>query len=755
MKKYNRLLKSGYIILIFLLLLNSCNQSRNEDKVKIYVSVEGKKGADGSISRPYATIAGAIHAVRAMRNSGKTDPVVIYLQEGRHQLDHTLVLGIDDGVSSNGEHPRLEEAGAGPASGPAYLTFAAYPGEHPVVSAGVPVSGWQLLQSVPDGLSESAVGNVWVADMPPNLDRFYTLFDANGRLPRARGSGFSPTKKGDRRKLHFPEGHLKNWINLEDVEIHVRPWRPWVTNMLPLESVDEISNIAKTAVSASYPMGQLPGWVHNPSGVSVWVENVLDVLDEPGEWVVNTQTRKVYLWPSDPTPDGSPHGILAPGTTELIRVEGSINYDGPKDNPVRGITFSGLTFKHGDRRAWTNEEDRLGWGLQHDWEMFDRPTAMLRFRGAENCRVIDCRFVESGGTGLRLDLHAQSNQVINCEFAHLGEAGILLAGYGPGTKDANHHNDILNNHIHHFGEISWHAPGFWAWQSGHNRIAHNHVHHSAYSAVLITNRVTPDRALTGEGGRTVRHHEIPSEVINKVKETYENWKIREKYNHSRHNVFEFNEITHSVQTLSDGNAIYVSGAGTGNIIRYNYLHNNLEHTLPSVIRCDDDQHETLIYGNVLYSNYGFGAGIASKGVNDIINNFIVAPLTSPHWGYISFEWVRVTGSKVYHNIIVSHPEGGNVYGERIIARTEDGDPRVVETEMDSNLYYHPTDPGWVEQHLVKMQAISKEKASIFADPLFINPGKGNFGFRNNSPALKLGIESLDVSKMGRNEHPVQ
>ncbi len=597
-------------------------------------------------------------------------------------------------------------------------------------------------------MPSKAAGQVWVADMPEGMERFYTLYDVQGRLNRARDQGFFPTKTGDKRTLYFPEGHLKDWDNLEDVEIQVRPYRPWVINMLPLESVDESSGIAKTGVSATYEMGNLPAWVHNALGASVWVENVLEALDEPGEWVVNTQSRKVYLWPSDPAADGSPHGILAPSTSELIRVEGSIDYDGPEDIPVRGIVFSGLTFTHGDRWAWTSETNRLGWGMQHDWDMFDRPTAMLRFRGAEECQVIDCNFFQSGGSGMRLDLHAQRNRIENCEFAHLGEAGILLAGYGPGTKDVNHHNDVINNHIHHFSEITWHSPGIWAWQSGFNHIAHNYVHHSGYAAVLITNRVEPDRSLNGEGGRTVRQSEIPDEVKASTKETYENWKVREKYNHSRHNILEYNEITHSVQKLSDGNGIYVSGAGTGNIIRYNYLHDNLDPTLPAAIRCDDDQHETLIYGNILYNNSGFSAGIASKGVNDIINNFIVAPIMKPNWGYISFEWVRVNGSKVHHNIIIPHPDGGNAYGERILTRSEDGDPNVLETEMDSNLYYHPTNPNWMVEHLQRTRAAGLEEASLFGDPLFTDPEGGDFSFKADSPAIDLGIEPLDVSKMG-------
>jgi hypothetical protein len=744
-------LKCRPVILLLFILLASVAAQGADRTMEFYVSPEGSTQGDGSLVNPYGTLPDAVEAVRALRKAGNAEPVTILLREGRHQLNETLVLGMEDGVPSTSEEVALPLHGVGEATDTAHLTITAYPGEHPLVSAGVPVTGWKRLEPAPPELPEIAANKVWVADMPEGMERFYTLYDGQGRLNRARNAGFAPTKTDNQKTLHFPKGALKDWKNLEDVEVQVRPFRPWVINMLPLASVDEATGVAQTGVSATYGIGPLPGWVHNPTGSSVWVENILEALDEPGEWVVNTQTRKIYLWPSDPAQDGAPQGILAPSSSELIRVEGNIDYEGPKDKPVCGIAFSGLTFTHGDRWAWTSDETRLGWGMQHDWDMFDRPTAMLRFRGAEDCRVTDCRFVNSGGTGIRLDLHAQRNRIVDCEFAHLGEAGILLAGYGPGTKNVNHHNEILNNYIHHFSEITWHSPGLWAWQSGHNRIAHNELHHSGYAAVLITNRVEPDRSLNGEGGRTIRQHEIPAEVKSSTRETYDNWKVREKYIHARHNLFQYNEISHSVQLLSDGNAIYVSGAGTGNIIRYNYIHDNLAHSLPAAIRCDDDQHETLIHGNVLYNNYGFSAAIASKGVNDIINNFVVAQVAVPRSGYFSFEWVPVTGSKVQRNIIISHPDGGNAHSERLKGGQTSRGPKLVTTDMDSNLYYHPTDSHWMDEHFLKMRAVDKEKASLFGDPLFTDPEGGDFSFQAGSPALELGIEPLDVSQMGRRD----
>ncbi|WP_430931199.1 right-handed parallel beta-helix repeat-containing protein [Saccharicrinis sp. 156] len=730
--------------MLSILMCVACNTKQS---IELYVSIDGNDNAVGSITEPLATIQKAVEAVRELRNNGNSNPATIYLREGCHNLSETLVLGVEDGISSIPHHENTGQPGAGELA-QAQLTFAAYPGEEPMISSGIPVEGWKLLEASLDDLPINSVAKIWVAEIPEGLEKFYTLYDRNGRLKRARAKGFVPVKAGDKRTVYFPKGKMKNWDNLQDVELNIRPRRAWAINMLPINMVDEEMGMAKTSVTATYEMSPLSAWVHSKDGCSAWIENTLEALDEPGEWVINSKTRKVYLWPANPASDGSPKGILAPTTTELIRVEGEIDYRGTTDKPVVGIAFLGITFTQADRRAWTSDEDQLGWGMQHDWDMFDRPTAALRFRGAEHCQVINCKFVNSGGSGVRFDLHAQRNKVENCEFAHLGEAGILLAGYGPGTKDVNHHNEIVNNHIHHFSQITWHSPGIWAWQSGSNRIANNYIHHSGYAGVLITNRIEPNRKLDGEGGRTVRHHEIPMEVIENTTETYENWKVREKYNHARHNVVEYNEITHAVQLLSDGNCIYVSGAGTGNIVRYNYLHDNIEKSMPAPIRCDDDQHETLIYGNVLYNNFGFSARIASKGVNDIINNFIVAPSNAPRSGYLSYEWVPVPGSKVYKNIIISHPDGGHAHNERPRKDQTTNLPDIEETKMDSNIYYHPTNPEWMDEHLHRMHAIGKETESVFADPLFADPAGGDFSFKEGSPALNLGIEPLDVSKMG-------
>ena len=175
-----KLVRFNRLILLLILITIAFSGCGEPDLIEIYVSVEGDDLADGSISNPYSTLPAAVDKVRNLRKSGNTNPATIYLREGRHQLNQTLVLGLEDGASAPDESTPFEEYGAGPLTGPAHLTFAAYPGETPVVSSGIPVTGWKILDSPPSELPAQAAGKVWVADIPEGLEKFYTLYDDRG-----------------------------------------------------------------------------------------------------------------------------------------------------------------------------------------------------------------------------------------------------------------------------------------------------------------------------------------------------------------------------------------------------------------------------------------------------------------------------------------------------------------------------------------------------------------------------------------------
>ena len=717
----------------------TCSEPSDVDAstADFYVATDGEDDWSGTLPEPnhdgtdgpFATLRRARDAVRHLPASRRTTGVVVQIRGGVHRLKETVVFGLED--SGESDSP---------------VTYEAYPGEKPVFSSVVEIDGWKPLTKLNPSLSEVARRKVWVADVPQVNGtpwRFFTLYDAEGRLPRARSAGFVPLPGGKLDVLHFPEGRLKNWPNLKDVEIVVRPHHAWIVNILPLLSVDEKTQVARTVIPATYAMNGL----HFLKGTeSCWVENVLEELDELGEWVLNTKQGKLYLWPRG---QAVPQGIMAPRLRELIRVEGSIDTKGPKDVPVRNLRFRGLTFMHGERYSLTEDDA----GLQHDWEMHDRDHALVRLRGAKNCVIERCHFAQSGGGAIRVDLHGMANTIAGNHIEHIGGTGILLCGYGPGTKDVNKSNLVYNNHIHHTGEVYWHSPGIMVWQSGENRVANNLIHHTPYTGMIISGCMTHffERPDARELVRTIRWLEVgggPS------KKTFE--QVR-PFLHTHDNLIEYNEIHHAMEKLGDGNGIYIRGAGAGNVIRRNYIHHLVAPIhMQAAVRTDGGQRDTLIAENLIYKCAA--QGIILK-LNNRCENNIVADVIAPPRGYcLSLREGPMTGSTIQRNIFFSSgekcvfidelPPGKGRKTEdrrgRELARSKDAD-------TDYNIYYCAGNPELGQEMLQQQQRNGVDAHSMAVDPLFVGPEKGDFRFRPDSPALKMGIVPIDLSTVGLRE----
>lgn len=717
--------RPGLLLLIALVIVTA----RTLPAADFVVAPAGDDRNPGTASRPFATLTRARDAIRDAQRTAPPRSYEVAIRGGLYRVTETIVFSLEDSAPAG--HT---------------ITYAAETSDRPVFSAStlIPDAAWT---KDPDGPR-------WRATLPASVRPFLTLYDPTGRLPRARGPAFSPTRdyrtgEGlDKSTLAFPPGALRDWPELADAEIVIRPNYGWVLDILPLESVDVATGLARTRIPASYPMVKIRWGLRdvNTKG-TVWVENVSDVLDEPGEWTLNTVTRTLALIPRG---GERPTGIAVPQLTELLRIEGKIDYAGPVDQPVRGLVFRGLSFTGGDRWPW--EKNRLGSTLQHDWEMFDRPTALVRLRGAESIAFEHCRWLDSGGAGLRMDLHARANRVTDSTFAHLGGAGIVLAGYGPGTKDVNRKNELVRNHLHHIGELHWHAAAIGVWQSGENRVAHNLIHDTNYTAITVSGRINWNREGRGDGWATIRWQEVEAAagaaLLPEPGKPRPTWEQRAPFLHGRNNIVERNEIHDVMQRLWDGDAIYVSGTGAGNIVRENFIRDCLSENMCEAIRCDDDQHETTIERNVVLRTGGIGTGIAIKGRNYVRNNFIVDPTGSfqPR-GLISIEGVPVDGAVIERNIQVAlKPKLKPFYLKNVLGVPPD--PKFSETKTDHNLYWHPDDPAWADAHFATARAEGQEKNSRFADPRFVNPDAGDFRFQPDSPAPALGIEPLDLRQVG-------
>ena len=244
-----------------------------------YVSPTGNDTNPGTKGKPFATLPRARDAVREQKQHKPARNYTVWLRGGVYALSETLVFSLEDSAAAY--HT---------------MTNAAYPGETPILSSGVPLRNWQRLDKAPQNLPPTARGKVWVTDAPEGIEKILSLYDGLERLSRARTEGFTPPEfvKADQPldQLRFLAGTMKNWPDLKDAELLIIPSCDYEMNILPILSVDEATGLAKTAQSPSRPIRRVKYF-----DKTLWVENILEALDQPGEWVFSAAQRKIYLWP--------------------------------------------------------------------------------------------------------------------------------------------------------------------------------------------------------------------------------------------------------------------------------------------------------------------------------------------------------------------------------------------------------------------------------------------------------------------------
>lgn len=741
---------------------------------EIHVAPNGNDANPGTKEEPFATLERARDEVRAMRVKTTDKEITVHVKGGVYRISRTLVFSMADSAGPDGR-----------------TVFQAAPGEKPVLSSGIPVTGWRLAKGPLDGLPDVAKGKVWEADIPAaKIGRFYTLYAGEKRLPRARSRGFLPVEEkpfipleeetlpgarrgkdkpteSDKRTLRFPPGTLKNWANLQDVEILILPARPYYYNILGLKQVDEANGIAITTVTGADSLTRA-GHFADTIRESVWVENVLEALDAPGEWVSNSQKGKIYYWPEEGRP---PENVVVPGLIEYVRFEG----DEAAGKFVSNITLRGLSFMHGER--WTLTEDSSA--THHEEELYDSPTALVRLRGAEKIRLEANRFAHTGGSAVRLDLHCQDNEIVGNLIEHVGGTGVFLGGYGPGGKNVSRRNQVVNNHIHHIGEIYRHAAAVYISHSSDNRIAHNNVHDVDYVAFMIRGTMwnhfqnsiptRRSRHIVRENARLwLKKH--PPELA-EDKESL--WQARYSdvlpYQHTENNVMEYNDISRVMKFFGDGNAVYMASIGRGNVLRNNYIHEMEGKGGQQAVRTDHWITGTLVEKNIICNVNGGGINLKYRdnhvrnnfviGVNDIVDTDRNGKEVRLFFGYISLGQVfpkdKVpSGSlpcSVEKNIFYKTGEGQTFFRDQSRALTVEDQikvTRVADCRMDSNLYYsvHPSMEDTAILHAMKEKGIDPDL--VQADPLFMDVQGRDFSFQPGSPATSMGIEPIDVKEIG-------
>ena len=740
----------------------------------IYVSPTGSNAASGTESSPFKTLAKAQEKVRELKKSG-SEGITVILRGGIFSIDKTLVFGLEDG----GNKDRL-------------ITWKAYPGETPVLSSGIKLTGWTRSKKL-KGVPEAAKGKVFETSFPAGMQVPRSLFDGDEMLRRSRSKGFKSRidafgRDGQAKLRAFnimyvnERAELKNWDNVQDMELVIRPWCLWNMNNLPIESIDLKNRSIKTSVSGTYFLTN-ERYDRFPAE-HAWIENCMEGMTEPGTWCINSKLGKVYYWPKGEAPG---ENIMIPSLQEFIRIEGFNDIKGRNDIPVRNLVFKGLSFKHNDRYILKDTDA----GTQHDWELFDTNNAFFRFRGAEDCLLEECEFSSGGGAGVRLDLYCKNITVRNNYIHGIGATGIVLCGYGLGTRDVNTKNIISNNKITDVSRLVWHSSGITLSQTSENVISHNQISKMPYCGMVITGyrpgfmheskknfldgtdslrfynwHGGPASFVVGENvrecSRSIRWDEVgkpiggPGGGPKVAMDNFINVASYFNMNHNRMNLIENNEIFDIMKYLGDGNGIYISDTGPFNVIRNNFIHST-PNAWGVGIRTDAFQMNTYVYGNIIWK---FAGGIASTANNLAYNNIVAS---CPQSGMMEdpgkrldvyFDYMNTaqgfTDCMIMRNVIW-HEGKRPPYFRLDLSKNEKG-----YSVVDHNFYFWKDHATEMKEFLSVLRQSDIDKNGMIMDPMFADPEHGNFQIDPRSPLLKNGFAPIDQKSMGLSDSfPVQ
>ena len=434
----------------------------------LYVAPSGSDDNPGTEAKPFATLERARDAVRALRQSG-TDTVqgvTVWLKPGVYPRTQTFELtAADSGTKKSPVVYRSEVRGGANLDAGHYIEPADFR----------PISDRKVLAR----LDQSAHGKVFQFDLAPlglkHLGPFPQVFNDGGglvelfcngqRMPLSRwpNEGFVTMAKvldrGDWSK--GPGRHGGKFVARDD-----RParwnvdngvwlegyWRvPWEPQTIRVQRIDAATREITFAEPINGGIGSKYAKAGElGDGKEPWCAvNLLEEIDQPGEWCIDFATKTLYFWP--------------PRDTRLTITLSDFEQPLVTLRDVSYVMLRGFTF-------WSG----LGNGIE--------------ISGGAHDLIAGCTLRNLGGSGV-LVKGGRDHVVRSCTLHDLGQGGIHLSGGDRKTLTPARHI-AENNELFHLGvrrktyAAAIHVGAYGGGDAVGCRVAHNFMHDLPHAAVL-------------------------------------------------------------------------------------------------------------------------------------------------------------------------------------------------------------------------------------------------------------------------------
>ena len=486
--------------------------------MQLFVDPKGRDGNPGTAELPFATLSGARDGIRRLKVDGPLQELLtVNVRAGTYYLKEPLLLSPEDSgvadcpiiyravgdemvVISGGQQLDRKWRELGPEDiGLGWRTAAS---ERGVDLSKAPLYMLELPECRNPNLRKenlASAQNRGLSELAPAPWNFRQLFVDGVRAPRA---GYPNPKEGYR-GYEYVRGGVGNhtilapnrvsWVSAPDSLVDMMAGPMWYNTIARIKSI-EGDHINLVSPTLQYAISQKKKNVFR-------VHGVLEELDSPGEWYLDTQLGRLYYWA--PSGDPNEHDIVAPRLHSLIDIQA----DFTKKEYVEHIRFEGFFFQHSRFRIDLIEGRSATDGA-------------IRLQNARNCSVTGCRFQQIGGYAVWMHLDCRGNNFSYNEVKDAGAGGVYMSSarlsymdpsktFTPNPEAADlapTQNTISHNHIHHTGVLRYYTAGVHmdsrpasrATEAG-AKITHNHFHHLPRNGIFVNRN---------QGGILIAYNEI-------------------------------------------------------------------------------------------------------------------------------------------------------------------------------------------------------------------------------------------------------
>lgn len=474
---------------------------------EIHVAPTGSDAHPGTRERPVASLEAARELVRKLRAAPDRRPggITVWLAGGDYPRTRAFELGAADSGAPGepvvwralpGETPRLlggiRVTGFEPVTDPAVLERLAPEARGRVLHRGLGSErgrspGGDLVSRGFGRATVPAHGELFFAGRPMTLARWPNegAFEKIAGFPEVGAKGDDHGGRlGDLTGgFHYAGDRPRRWRSTEDLWVHGYWAWDWANSYERVASLDPDRRWIRTA-----PPHGLYGF---RQGQRFYFLNVLEELDQPGEWYLDRRTGTLYFWPPEPVNSGE--ALLSVSGEPLIRLRDASWIR------IRGLVLEATRANAIEIRDGT--ENRIeacvvrNVGNHGVW-----------IEGGTGHGVVGCDVQDTGDGGVvlsggdRRTLVPGAHWVENCHFRRQGRwskcyvPAILMQGVGLRAShnliEDHPHCAILyggNDHLLEFNEIrrvALETGDVGAIYAGRdytfrgNRIRHNYLHHT-------------------------------------------------------------------------------------------------------------------------------------------------------------------------------------------------------------------------------------------------------------------------------------